>query len=102
MPAPGADQDRHHRFHRQTILIQFDEAFARENQINLRGLFVVMRLGGGGNVDEMHGRERILRADQTASGGAAGARLRGQGVELTDEIVFQGKLNAAYTALDGG
>ena len=87
MPAAGANVNCRHRFNRKELSIEFDLPFTIEDQVDLRGLFVIVRAGVLLDVDDVHAGRRIGQIGKGAAGKATGARLGGNLRKLRDREV---------------
>lgn len=90
MAAAGSDHDGGHGADGDHFAIELYVALALEDEVDLGEGLVVVGAGIRGDIDAVDGGRRIAWDGEAAARGAAGAGLRGDFVELGEEVVFHG------------
>ena len=100
MPTPGLDHDGSERFDRDHLAVEFQVAFAFEDDIDFREALVVVGSRVFLNIHQMDRRELIVRRVKRAPGETAGTAHGVELVELADQIVLHAAGEGTYLLLE--
>ncbi len=87
MATAGFDVDGGHGFEGDAVAVEFEVAFAFEDDVDLDELFVVVDAGVDADVEEMDGSDAVGFVGEGAAGVAARTLDGGDLIELGDTVV---------------